>query len=186
MTSNSINGTTRIVTIVLLAIAIGFMSLSWMSLYSTTRAATRSQEVTIVEGLQLDTPEFREGFSSSLSILTDLRRLPNLTGGIRFSILLMVASGVCFLWYKTDFQAEDLAGRILFGTSSLLPLIVGLGMTPGLIRESFAAMAEVGLSQPMFIGAGAGEAFAPFVVGGVLGLLLLIGFVFLLRRRTEA
>lgn len=98
----------------------------------------------------------------------------------------MVAFAVCFFWFKTDLRAETRFGRVLFGSLILIPSIVGLGMTPGLIREAFVLLAEQGLSQPAFIGTGIGEAFGPFAVGGVLSLFLLPCFWFLLRRRMDA
>ncbi len=176
----------RLMAGLLLVVAGGTVNLLWVLLYSSVRKAAHGQGVTVAEGLQLDTPEFQEGFSSSLQRLSDVQMLLNISGGARFWILIIASCAVCLLWFKTDLRAEPLSGRFLFGSLVLVPSIVGLGMVPGLIRESFEALAEAGLSQPEFIAAGATEAFAPFVVGGVLSLLLLLGFVLLLRRPTKA
>ncbi len=82
-------------------------------------------------------------------------------------------------------RAESNPGRLLFVSLVSVPFFLGLGMAPGLIRTAFAALAAKGLDHPEFIGAGAGEAFAPAALGLLLGLGLLLAFIALLRGSPE-
>ncbi len=174
----------RTVAVGLLAAAIAVTGLIWVSLLASAKLATEEHGVTLTEAFQLDTPDFKKGFSSSLADLSDFRYLFNCIGGARFWILLIAAGVVFYVWLKADLGSESPGGRLLFGSLILMPAVVGLGLAPGLIRDCFAALAEVGLTSPEIIGGGVAEAFAPFILGGVFAVPLLLALVALLRRQT--
>ncbi len=151
--------------LVVLALACGWAVAQWAILGAMLHTAAGRSGVELSEVLQLDDPEFQDAFKEQLGDMVDPLSLLRATGGRAFAVLL-VAVGV-FGWW--------LSARRVLWPLVLVPLLVGAGLVPGLIRETIDALAEAGLSHPALLGVGMAESCGAGLVGLVLSLVLLAG-----------
>lgn len=171
-----------------MTIALAFSNLLWLGLVLSTKAAAERFGLSISQGLHLDTPEFWAEFSTTLRRLLNPSVTWKVVGEARLLVLLLTAGLVVFIWLKSDLPSESNGWRSVFGTLATLPSITGLSMGPGLIRASFKALSDAGLSNPGLIGIGVAEAFAPLILGAMLVVPLLLVFLGLFlapKRRRE-
>ena len=137
----------------------------------------------IVEGLQLNSPRFREGFFSGIQNLTDPKLAINAVGSLGLVGLILVGLASVYVLAKADLRAQSLFGCTLFALLIALPTMVGLGVAPLKIRAVFSMMENARSHDPGLMGLGFSEAFGPFFFGVVLGVPLLLVFAGLFLRQ---
>ena len=166
---------TECVVILLVAVSV-VVALLWGDLFVSSSRAAEAQGVGIIQGLQLDQPDFTEAFADTLWVVaTSPRTQLGILEGPAFYSLIGSVLLVLWIWFKTDLPTK---ARGLSGSLSTLPVLVGLGWGPVLIRDTFAALAAQGLSAPGIVGIGVGESFTPALSGAELGIVLLGVFTF--------
>ena len=130
---------------------------------------------------QVDDPEFVESFWDSVGhYLHPLRSIRDLSAH-EIWIFLIIVGSIGWIWSRV-IRAR---AHAVFLLASIVPALVGLALFPLRLTETFEALASLGLSAPVAVGAGTGDATLPIYVGMVLSLLCLLVMLpiwFRLRR----
>lgn len=163
-------------------LALAWAVFSWGWIWSLVSGVLERHDSTFAEVYRLHEPGFANGFREGLpSGVGELVR----NGGygswwVAFAILVVLT-----YWWLSAARIRGTglaAGHLL---AALAPSLAGLAYFPWGVMEVSTALAEAGISAPVLIGLGLGEATSPFIFGTLASVSLLIGvFVWKAKARS--
>lgn len=153
-------------------LALAWAGLSWGWFWWRVSPVLDRFDTTFVDAYRVRHPGFANGFQEGLPTGPgELFR----NGGLGTWWVVVAIFVVGVYWWRSAAQLRGpgLAGGHLLATAA--PLLAGIGYFPWGVVEVSATLAEAGLSTPVLIGLGLGEATSPAIFGTLASALMLIG-----------
>ncbi len=178
----------RVILTCILAASAMVAGFRWYLLVSVAQEAAAKFDVSWTSAFQMDSPAFWPAFWESVRQLRNPSYLFYVCGTFTVLILAGALALVAYFWRSTRFPSSSKKNSLVSASLVILPAIVGLALVPGAIGRNSQALAQAGLSSPEIVATGVGEAFAPFVLGLSLSLLLggVCSYVWLRRSRVTS